>query len=228
MKLSDSKSFDEILESPDLIKDFLAKTSTLHSDPVMSLRLNISRPTEAMAAYYFSLYFPIWNTEVLTRSIAHRAWCNSYQGKWKLVQEMIESSNQKPEELEHWFIDKGLGNEFFGNILPEAMYIELRMKYKTPQSHENKTRVKPINRREYKDKGFRRQSHEYHGDPPLKAEREDRRHLTFHPLVGKEKENRKLPEFEDMPKDTSEQKEVKEVNGINFEDNKVQFRSKTE
>lgn len=177
----------KLKRAPELIKENLAQTSTRYSDNPVSLRLNVTKPYEALAAYYLSLYFRFWQTDTLVRSLAHRAYANNYQGKWELVQEVLELELSQPEELEAWFIKVGLANEFFGVILPDAEKIERRVNYRDMSRPSNHYVRRTQRIRGYRDKGSCRLPHEHHGIPPTPEEREDRRPLVHHPLVQQRK-----------------------------------------
>lgn len=196
--------FEQVKEkSPESPRENLAKTSTLYSDTPVSLRLQITKPIEGIAAYYLSLYFKEWNTDVLVRSIAYRAYSNNYQGKWKLVQEILELPIHTPQEMEEWYKDYN-PSEFYGNVLPLSEELEKRVVYKDPRRGNFSKVRRGIRRRGYKDKGSRRLPHEMHGDPPLPIQREDRRLLVSHPLVGK-LERKNQPGFQDMSVSTSQE-----------------------
>lgn len=190
MKLSNDSS-QKKKRKPDTIKENLAKSSTLYSDTPISLRVEIRKPIEALAAYYLSLWFQPWQTDVLVRSIAYRAYSNCYQGKWEQVQQILELELHDPESFEKWYC-KHNPSEFFGNILPMAEIIEKRVRYKDLRIPDQKTIRKPIRRRGYKDKGSRRLSHEHHGIPPISEERLDRRQKVSHPLLKETEEVLKL------------------------------------
>lgn len=183
--------------SPQSQKACLAETSTLYSDTPVSLRLEIRKPIEAIAAYYLSLYFAPWQTDVLVRSIAHRAYANCYQGKWQLVQEILELEVSRPEELEDWYLAHN-PFEFYGCVLPETIIVERRVRYRDSRKSINSPVRKPQRRRGYNDKGSRRLPHEDHGDPPIREEREDRRLQIAHPLI-RESGRKEKPEVEELP-----------------------------
>lgn len=187
--------------SPESQKACLAETSTLYSDTPVNLRLEIRKPIEAIAAYYLSLYFAPWQTDVLVRSIAHRAYANCYQGKWELVQKILELELSRPEELEDWYKSYN-PFEFYGCVLPESIIVEKRVRYKDSRKPNNSPVRRPQRRRGYNDKGSRRLPHEDHGDAPTREEREDRRLQVAHPLIREQEEEEK-PEVEELPQATS-------------------------
>jgi hypothetical protein len=110
--------------SPVELKSKLAENSTLYSkNELVSLRTNCSRPQEAIALYYVSLYYQVWQTDVLVRKLAQMAYANNYQGRWRRVQEILELRITQPEELEEYYNQTGHANDFYGNVLPLAVRI---------------------------------------------------------------------------------------------------------
>lgn len=171
------------------LKSKLAEHSTLYSkNELMELRTNCSKAREAIALYYVSLYYQVWQTDVLVRKLAQMAYANNYQGRWNRVQEILELEINRPEELEEYYIQTGHANDFYGNVLPLAVKILYRIKY-IDTSKGPRSRVRyPQRVRGYKDKGSCRLPHEYHGEdlPGKERKRDDRRQYVHHPLVGGE------------------------------------------
>ena len=185
MKFSPSSSVSkEILRIHDSKENNLAEPSSAQSDPpLISLRAQFTKPWEALKLIYLSIPYKAWETEVLIRTIAYRAYSNNYNGQWRIVQELLEAELQSTEQFLEIFLKYKSKEEYYGNLLHNIKKYEKYFLLKVTQGTDNRPVKRPQRKRGYADKGSRRLPHEYHGDPPISREREDRRKKVYHPLL---------------------------------------------
>jgi len=167
-------------------QDWMAECQSLDPD----LSLVFRGPTSAwdclcllyLMSHVAGVY---WLTEEITRQISQKAYQCDYQGEWEAVQFLLEQSISTPEEFYWKFIEVKSPEEFFGNLVPRAKRLSLGMK-----CFKRKPSRKPVNypqrKRGYRDKGTYRPPHEFHGDPPEKDQKLDRRGRVYHPLIREE------------------------------------------
>jgi len=165
----------------------IAESQSLYSDVeprIIKISANLSSARNALGYIYIALHYEYWETEDLIRSIGQKAYLQNYNGKWKTVQEFLESEFQTPKDFEDKFISVFGPHDFFGNFLP-AVEKQYRLLKVTDLTKEKTGKVNyPQFHRGYKDKGSLRLPHEYHGDRPVGPERLDRRQNIKHPLLG--------------------------------------------
>lgn len=163
----------------------LAETLSQYSNrfQIFSIRLNVTRSFDALCAAYLASFFKPWENDVLIRHLAQLAYRGNYKGRWITLQAMLEDGIQSPERFQERFIELRGPNEFYGNLLPRARKLERRLQQKDLLEKNNRPVQRTLRHRGYRDKGSRRLPHEFHGDPPVKPNRDDRRHLVNHPLL---------------------------------------------
>lgn len=173
---------------PQVLRKKIAELPSLYSDTVHSIQIggNLTTAKHCLCWIYISLYFQYWETDKIIKAIGQKAYVQNYNGQWKNVQAMLETQLQSPEQFEQKYFLLYSPYDFFGNFLPLAERISRTTKVTKVTSEDKRPVRKPIYRRGYKDKGSTRLPSEYHGEPPLKPEREDRRHLIKHPLLEEE------------------------------------------
>jgi len=171
------KSIDWIAEVPSLALDrFYGYSGPLSSWDALCL------------IYIFShVGDRYWMTEEVFRKIANKAYLADYQGEWQIVQDFLQKHPTSPSDFyEIWLAHKS-PEEFFGNLRRRAAKLSMLVRSITRNPH-RKPVTYPQRARGYKDKGTLRPPHEFHGDPPVKAQKMDLRHLVGHPLLSGDRE----------------------------------------
>lgn len=165
-------------------ENYQAESSTARSvPPLISLRCQFTKPWEALALIYISIDYPEWETDILIQTIAHRAYANNYNGRWRTVQAMLEVDLQSTEQFRVEFLKYFSKEEYYGNLLRLVKLMNLRKQEKNLLRKNERTPKYPQRKRGYADKGSRRYPHEHHGQPYAENNREDRRKLVHHPLL---------------------------------------------
>lgn len=168
---------------PEKIRKKIAELPSLYSDvECKTISANVTSAKQALVLIYISLYFPVWESEKLIRTISQKCFAQNYNGEWKTVQDFLEIEFKTPKDFETKYCSEKGPHDFFGNFLPKAER-NIRAIKITDLTKKNRTKVVyPIFHRGYKDKGSLRLPSDSHGIRPYK-EKEDRRPLVFHPLV---------------------------------------------
>lgn len=169
---------------PREIKRKIAELPSLYSDVdrIINISANISGARSALSFLYISLYFEYWETEVLIRTIAQKAFTHNYNGEWKTVQDFLETELQTPEQFEEKYIELKGPHDFFGNFLPKAARYSKLLKIRNSSEKIRRKVVYPQYHRGYKDKGSLRLPSDFHGIRPY-SDKEDRRKKITHPLL---------------------------------------------
>lgn len=186
MKFSNHSINGIIYKYPGIRADRLAETSTLQPESVDELSYNLRTAQEAIILLFLCSWYYPWRTEKIHRMISNRCYHEKYQGEWSEVQRLLEAPIDNPQDFYDFYIKKHSPEEFYGNILRRAQGIEKLWKIKKAERDlfYREKKPKKVNTRDYKDKGSRRPSHEYHGIPNYPDEIEsDRRSLLYHPLL---------------------------------------------
>lgn len=167
------------------ITDWIAECLSLEPDRTLGIR-NIGSSWDALCLIYILTHVSsqFWITDDITRRIGQKAYAANYQGEWETVQDLLERNPQTPEEFYNIFILTHSPEEFFGNLKRRARRVCLLIRFMKrdphgPVSYSQRTRG-------YKDKGTYHPPHEFHGEPPEKVERLDRRKMIGHPLLKEE------------------------------------------
>ena len=175
-----SKSKNNPLE----IKRKIAELPSLYSDVLkrITISANVLGAKQALSYIYLSLYFEYWETDILIKTIAQKAFSQNYNGEWRTVQDFLETKLQTPEEFEEKYIRLKGPHDFFGNFLPKSLKLRNLLKISDLTKKQKGKIVYPQYHRGYKDKGSLRLPSEFHGERPYK-EKEDRRQKVSHPLL---------------------------------------------
>lgn len=152
---------------------------------LIEYRYNLRTSWEALCLLRFLSDKPPWTTEHLYRTIAQRAYNVNYQGRWGEVQRLLEAPIHNPQDFDFYFLQTHDPQELYGNLLRDLARIEKLIDQRRTDRPDRRPVRRRIRRRGYQDKGTRRLPHEFHGDPPVGPEREDRRKLISHPLAFK-------------------------------------------
>lgn len=174
-----------VFRYPGIKADRLAETTSLQPESVDELSFNLRTAQEAIILLFLCSWYYPWRTEKIHKMISNRCYHEKYQGEWSEVQRLLEAPIDNPQDFYDQYIKRHSPEEFFGNILRSAQRIEKLWKIKKTQRDlfHKERKPKKVNTRDYKDKGSRRQSHEYHGIPDYPDVEEDRRSLLYHPLL---------------------------------------------
>lgn len=164
----------------------IAACQSLYPDSdnrVINLTFNLRGAYQCLQLIYISTYFPVWETDRLISSIAQKAFRQKYNGKWKTVQDFLETELQTPKHFEEKYLTLRGPHDFFGPFLEGASreiflvkITDMTVTYKGPVTY-------PVYRRGYKDKGTLRPKHKSFRNLPGEDEREDRRNRITHPLL---------------------------------------------
>lgn len=183
--MSSYSNFSKVKNDPVEIRRKIAELPSLYSDVERTINIssNILGAKQALSLIYISLYFCYWETDLLTKALAQKAYSQNYNGGWRIVQDFLETKLQTPEDFEKKYIELKGPYDFFGNFLPKAgKYAKLLKITDTSKSKQGKV-VYPQFHRGYKDKGSLRLPSDFHGIPPY-SEKEDRRTNVYHPLLS--------------------------------------------
>lgn len=189
----------------------MARTSTRYpQDAPVQLSVNVTNALDCLVVLLIASYFAPWQTDTLVRSVAQQAYFHNYEGEWFNVQKVLEHEEQSSEAISDKIVEIYGARTYYGNLLPRAEVVLRRIKFKDITKKSNR----PIHRgqriRGYRDKGSRRLPHEFHGDPPIPEQREDRRHLVRHPLLYNPEKTKVRNQNGNMLDSTTLQKEVKQ------------------
>lgn len=172
--------------------------------------MNCTSALDSVAALICASFFAPWQTDCLVRSIAQQAFHHNYEGEWVNVQILLENEDQSSKGIMDKACELYGPRAYYGNLVSRCEKLLRRIKFKSLTTENTQPIHKGQRVRGYRDKGSRRLPHEFHGDPPLTEQREDRRNLVRHPLVGDWEEiqdqNRNMLEFT-APKKGDEQDE---------------------
>jgi hypothetical protein len=155
-------------------------------EKIIKISANLSSAKFCLSLIYISLHFQYWETDDLIKAISQKCYLQNYNGEWKTVQDFLETELKTPKEFEEKYISVKGPHDFFGNFLPKASRNIKLLKIKDLQKKDKRKVLYPQFHRGYKDKGSLRLPSEYHGDRPLKTEKEDRRSKVAHPLLGED------------------------------------------
>lgn len=164
------------------LEDWIAECQSLDPDRTIDVR-NVGTSWDALCLIYILSHISaqFWITDTLLGRIAQKAYLANYEGEWKTVQDFLELNPQTPEEFYQIFLKYRSPEEFFGNLRKRAKRLSLLIRFKKRDPHGPVARHQRT--RGYRDKGTYHPPHEYHGEPPEKDERPDRRKLVGHPLL---------------------------------------------
>jgi len=170
---------------PEKLRKKIAELPSLYSDMerTFTISSNILTAKQALSLVYITLYFQYWETDLLTKAIAQKAYSQNYNGEWKKVQEFLETQFKTPEDFEKKYISDYGPHDFFGNFLPKAARYIVMIKVQDVNKVKKKKVVYAQYHRGYKDKGSLRLPSDFHGIRPYK-EKEDRRQNVSHPLLS--------------------------------------------
>jgi hypothetical protein len=174
---------------------------------ICELKFNVTNAWTSLAVLLICSFFEYWETEKVYRHIAQLAYSRNYEGRWKEVQEILETRLQGPKEYLEKFLEQHSSEEFYGNLLPFAGNLA-QMDFLRDLEHPRQRKLKVNARhRGYRDKGTYRFSHERHGDPVPRAEhQQDRRSLVAHPLINYDFEDEMNFKLRDVPASTSQER----------------------
>ena len=147
----------------------------------------VNKPTEALAALLVISFIVKENNEIATQKfrehLAQMCYNYNYEGKWRVVQEVLELPIQRPYYIITTILQRLNVRELKGNILRVAALllncVEERQFDVSKEYRQKLHKVKkPQRKRGYDDKGYLRPSHEWTERYPFPGEaeqREDRR-----------------------------------------------------
>lgn len=129
----------------------------------------------------------IQGSERIIRWISNLCYRHQYQGKWKQVQDLLENVLDFSDYRSYITSEIMSPNDYYGN-LEKLIYCYLRLlEPKTEGANYGKIR-RPQRKRGYNDKGNLRPSW-MKRKVAVPDDREDRRPLVLHPLVGEIRQN---------------------------------------
>lgn len=183
----------------------------------------------------FQKEIPYWENEKIYRTLTNRAFLANYQGKWHLVQEILELENPTLETVYQKWTEKGGSFRSFQSLFKKVI---LKEEYYRSPLDPTLIVVRPQRKRGYDDKGSSRLNHEHHGipgkedfgEPGEKTERIDRRNKVAHPLIEKdERRETTADNVWDSTRSDQEQKEETDDGNIrNSESTRTERTSKSD
>lgn len=164
------------------LADWIAECQSLQPDHSLWIR-TVGSSWDALCLIFILTHISSlpWITDDITRRIAQKAYQANYEGEWETVQFLLEQNLQTPEQFYRYFLERHSPEEFFGNLRKRAMRVLYLVR--TVKRDPHGSYVRPQRIRGYRDKGTYHPPHEFHGDPPERDQKVDRRHLVRHPLL---------------------------------------------
>lgn len=164
------------------IDDWIAECQSLSPDRTLGIR-DIGSSWDSLCLIYLISHIGNlpWITDEIYRRIGQKAYSANYEGEWETVQFLLEQYPQTPEKFYEYFLQFHSPEEFFGNLKKRTRRVMLLIKMKKRDPHGPVTYSQRA--RGYRDKGTYHPPHEFHGDPPEKEQKLDRRKFNGHPLL---------------------------------------------
>lgn len=162
--------------------DWIAECLSLEPDRSLSFP-RTSTSWDALCVLYLLSHLEshYWITDEIHRKLAQQAYISNYEGEWENVQFILEQYPQTPKEFYDLFLKFHSPEEFFGNLVRRARRLSKGIRSKQRDPHGPVRKVQ--RHRGYRDKGTLRPPHQPVVDPPLRAEKFDRRTKLGHPLL---------------------------------------------
>lgn len=134
---------------------------------------------------------PEWESDRIYGQMAQQCYRYRYEGEWKVVQALLETKLQTPEDFYLCYTQFHSPEEFFGNLVRETFFLQrcgileyVRIRFNSESTRPVRRKVR---RRGYSDKGTLRFRHEQHGDQSkVERPREDRRSKISNSLAALE------------------------------------------
>jgi hypothetical protein len=165
----------------------------------------------ALRVLFLVILFPeeihYWETEKIYKTLQQKAFQANYQGKWELVQEILEQEQPNLQEIYEKWQTRGGTFRSFQNLFGE---VHLKRDIYVSVVNDNRRVKYPQRKRGYDDKGSRRLPHEDHGDQgPQESlysllNRKDRRDKVRHPLLESQEEKPGQKEKGESPRSFAE------------------------
>lgn len=171
--------YEQLAQDLEIPRKKVAEYTSLYPD--LSMKFPYKSPMEAIAVLSIVGYIIPPRNEYykykIKEEMAQRCYNYNYQGKWKIVQELLELSPDYPADILRYLEQHFSPETIFGNIVPMVRKMLLLMKLNKNINRRNKVK-KPQRKRGYNDKGTLRFPHEIHRawtSSYVEHEREDRR-----------------------------------------------------
>jgi Skp family chaperone for outer membrane proteins len=170
----------------------------------------------ALRVLFLVILFPeeihYWETEKIYKTLQQKAFQANYQGKWELVQEILEQEQPNLQEIYEKWQTRGGTFRSFQNLFGE---VHLKRDIYVSVVNDNRRVKYPQRKRGYDDKGSRRLPHEDHGIPgaPETAHKDriDRRDKVRHPLLPGWEEKPGQKELEELLRSTTENFNIERI-----------------
>lgn len=134
-----------------------------------------------------------WESERILRYLSNQAYIHQYDQNWRILQNFLEEVDNY-EDYRVYALEQMSSEDFYGNLEPK-IYRFMRVLKPTTDESRSGRKKKSQRRRGYRDKGTLRPNWQKRNVALLKDDREDRRSLCKHPLLGRfsEKDGEEVP-----------------------------------
>lgn len=124
-----------------------------------------------------------WESERTVRYLSNQAYIHQYDQNWEVLQEFLEKVDNY-DDYRVYALERMSNEDFYGNLEPK-IYRLIRVLKPTADEERRGRKKKSQRRRGYRDKGTLRPNWQKRNVALLNDDREDRRKLVKHPLLGR-------------------------------------------